>query len=70
MQWVSGCFLLISNIDNDIHLSFHEILTWQVPGDIELVNMSTQKISLLTTTTKNATSNKQSKQHVGTNGEQ
>jgi hypothetical protein len=25
-----------------IYLSFHKILTWQVPADIELVNMSTQ----------------------------
>jgi hypothetical protein len=31
------------NIDIYIYLSFHKILTWQVPADIELVNMSTQK---------------------------
>jgi hypothetical protein len=41
-----------SLIDVDIYLSFHEILTWQVPADIELVNMSTQKISLLHTKKK------------------
>jgi hypothetical protein len=31
----------------DIYLSFHEILAWQVPVDVELDNMNTQKISLL-----------------------
>jgi hypothetical protein len=63
---VHVCF----GIDIDIYLSFHEILTWQVPADIELVNMSTQKISLLHNKKNYATSNKQSKQHVGTNREQ
>jgi hypothetical protein len=39
----------------DIYLSFHEILTWQIPADIELVNMSTQK-NIITAQQKTAMS--------------
>jgi hypothetical protein len=45
--------VLITDINMDvcIYLSFHKILTWQVPADIELVNKSTQK-NIITAQTK------------------
>jgi hypothetical protein len=60
---------LSSDIDIDIYLSFHNILTWQVPVDIELVNMSTQKNIITAQTTKLCNVNKQTNM-CGTNSEQ
>jgi hypothetical protein len=61
--------LLGKDIDIDIYLSFHKILTWQVAADIELVNMSTQKS--MTAQTKNyATPINSQTNMCGTNSEQ
>jgi hypothetical protein len=54
----------------DIYLSFHKILTWQVPADIELANMSTQKISLLHRQKNYATSINNHTNMCSTNSEQ
>jgi hypothetical protein len=59
-----------SDIDIDNYLSFHKILTWQVPADIELVNMSTQK-NIITAQTKNYAMSINSQTNIcGTNSEE
>jgi hypothetical protein len=70
MNMVDPCIVDILVIDTDIYLSFYKILTWQVPADIELVNMNTQKNIVTAQTKKLCNINKQSNNMCGTNSEQ